>query len=152
MLPRVEYSVTVPVPVDVAFRAFQNLERLLHGGICEDVSWVEGEPWQVGSRLRYHFVRPIRTTVAAVVTSIHAPLSISLINHAVGVTTEQNVTFAPDPRGGTRVRMTMDFVGKSTELSASAIHEALTFVTKNALDSVAALCKRRASSTRATGK
>jgi hypothetical protein len=150
MLPRVEYSVTVPVPVDAAFKAFQNLERLLHGGICNDVSWVEGKPWQAGSRVRYDFVRPIRTVVTAVVTSISPPRAISLINHAVGVTTEQNVTFGPDPKGGTRIRMTMDAVGKSTELSESAIHEALAFVTKNALDSVAALCRRRSPS--ATGK
>jgi len=46
--------------------------------------------------------------------------------------------------------MTMDFVGKSTELSESAVRDAITFVTKDALDSVVALCRRRSSS--GTGK
>jgi len=54
MLPRIEYSVSVPVPVDAAFRAFQNLERLLHRGIYNEASWIEGRPWEVGSRLRHH--------------------------------------------------------------------------------------------------
>jgi hypothetical protein len=35
MVPRVEYSVAVPVPVDAAFKAFQDLEHLLHRGISE---------------------------------------------------------------------------------------------------------------------
>ena len=146
MLPRVEYSVTVPVPVDAAFQAFQDLERLLHRGIYDEALWIEGAPWQVGSRLRYVVGRPVRATVSAVVTSINPPHSISLLNHGLGVTAEQHVYFGPDLKSGARVRMTMDFVGKPSELSESALHEVVTFITRDALDTMAALCQRRASS------
>jgi hypothetical protein len=146
MLPRVEYSVTVPVPVDAAFQAFQDLERLLHRGVYDEALWIEGAPWQVGSRLRYVIVQPIRTTISAVVTSMSPPRAMSLLNHGLGITAEQNVYFDPDLKGGTRVRMTMDLVGKSSELSESAVHEAVTFIIKDGLDNVAALCRRRASS------
>jgi hypothetical protein len=143
MLPRVEYSVTVPVPADAAFRAFQDLERLLYRGIYDEATWVEGAPWQVGSRLRYVLVQPVRATVSTVVTSINPPHAVALLNHALGITAEQHVSFVPDLKGGTRVRMTMDFVGKSSELSENAVHDAIAFVTKDALDSMAALCQRR---------
>jgi hypothetical protein len=146
VLSRVEYSVTIPVPVDAAFQAFQNLERLLHRGIYDEASWVEGKPWQVGSRLRYVVVQPIPTTISAVVTSISAPRTISLLNHALGVTAEQNVSFGPDLKGGTRVRMTMELVGKSSELSEAALHDAVTFLAKDTLDSVVVLCQRGPSS------
>jgi len=146
MLPRVEYSVTVPVPVDAAFHAFQNLDRLLHRGIYEEASWVEGAPWAVGSRIRYVLVQPVGATISAVVNSISPPRAISLLNHALGVTAEQNVSFGPDLKGGTRVRMTMDLVGKSTELSESEVQEAITFVIRDALDTMAALCGQRYSS------
>jgi hypothetical protein len=146
MLPRVEYSVTVPVRVDAAFQAFQDLERLLHRGIYDEAAWIEGVPWQVGSRLRYVIAQPVRATVSAVVTSISPPRAISLLNHALGVTAEQNVSFGPDLKGGTRVRMTMDFVGKPSELSENAVHEAVIFIVKDALDTLAVLCRRRASS------
>lgn len=146
MLPRVEYSVTVLVPVDAAFQAFQDLDRLLHRGVYDEALWIEGAPWQVGSRLRYVIVQPIHTTISAVVTSISPPRAMSLLNHGLGITAEQNVYFDPDLKGGTRVRMTMDLVGKSSELSESAVHEAVTFIIKDALDNVAALCRRRASS------
>ncbi|MBZ5665529.1 MAG: SRPBCC family protein [Acidobacteriia bacterium] len=149
MLPRVEYSVTVAVPVDAAFQAFLNLERLLHRGIYDEALWVEGVPWQVGSRLRYVISQPVRTIVSGVVTAISPPRAISLLNHALGITTEQHVSFGPDLKGGTRVRMTMDLVGTSSELSDNAVLAAVTFVTRDALDTMAALCQRRPSS--ATG-
>ena len=103
MLPSVEYSVTVPVPVDVAFHAFQNLDRLLNRGIYEEAAWTEGAPWQVGSRVRYLVVKPVRATISAVVMAISPPRSIDLINHALGVTAEQHISFGPDLKGGTRI-------------------------------------------------
>ncbi len=146
MLPRIEYSVTVPVSVDAAFQAFLDLERLLHRGIYDEAAWVEGKPWQAGSRLRYVVAKPVPCTISTVVNSISPPRAISLLNHALGVTAEQNVSFGPDLKGGTRVRMTMDFVGTPSELPEKTLHEAVTFVVKDALDTVAALCQRRASS------
>ncbi len=146
MLPRIEYSVTVPVSVDAAFQAFLDLERLLHRGIYDEAAWVEGKPWQAGSRLRYVVAKPVPCTISTVVSSISPPRAISLLNHALGVTAEQNVSFGPDLKGGTRVRMTMDFVGTPSELSEKDLHEAVTFVVKDALDTMAALCRRRASS------
>jgi hypothetical protein len=146
MLARIEYSVAVPVSVDTAFQAFLDLERLLHRGIYDEAAWVEGKPWQVGSRLRYVVSKPVQTTISAVVSSISPPRAISLLNHALGVTAEQNVSFGPDLKGGTRVRMTADFIGTPSEVSESALHDAVTFVVKDALDTMAALCQRRASS------
>ena len=145
MLPRIEYTVTIPVPVDAAFHAFQNLDRLLHRGIYQEVSWVEGQPWQVGSRLRYVVLQPVQTTIGAVVNSLSPPRAISLLNHALGITAEQNVTFGPDLKGGTRVRMTMELVGQSSELSEEALHDAVMFLTRDALDTLVDLCRRRAS-------
>ena len=146
MLSRIEYSVCVPVPVDAAFHAFQDFKRLLHRGVYSEASWIEGEPWQVGSRARYVLVQPVETTISAVVTAISAPRAVSLLNHAMGVTADQHVSFGPDLKGGTRVRMTMDLVGKSTELSESATQEAVTTITRDALDTMVALCQRRAPS------
>jgi hypothetical protein len=149
MLPRVDYAVSVPVSVDAAFRAFQDFERLLHRGIYTEAAWIAGEPWQVGSRVRYVISHPVEATISAVVTSISPPRAVSLLNHALGVTAEQHVSFGPDLKGGTRIRMMMNLIGKSTELSDSAVHDAVTLITRDALDTVVALCRRPASS--ATG-
>jgi len=142
VLPRVEYSVVVPVSAERAFRAFCTLDRLLHRGVYEEASWVEGKPWQAGSRIRFVTLAPVKTTIAAVVTSYRPDRSIGLLNHAVGITVEQWVTFDPESKGGARVRMTMEFVGKSSELSDDAVEQAITFYTHDALDSMAALCSQ----------
>jgi hypothetical protein len=138
----IDYFVTVPVPVDVAFRAFQNLDRLLKRGIYEEATWVEGAPWQVGSRIRYVLVKPVRATISAVVTAISPPRSVDLLDHALGVTAEQHVSFGPDLKGGTRIRITMELVGKSTELSDRDLEKTANFVTRDALDTVVEYCRR----------
>lgn len=142
MLPRFDYSVSVPASVDAAFHAFQDLDRLLHRGIYEEASFVEGQPWHVGSRLRYVVIKPVKATITAVVNSLSAPRAITLLNHALGITAEQQVTFGPDLEGGTRVRMTLVCVGEPTELPENVIQEAVTFLVKDALDTVVALCNR----------
>jgi len=141
MLPRIEYSVVVPVSAELAFRAFQDFERLLHRGIYEEASWTEGEPWRVGSRIRYVVSKPVKATISSVVTTCEPPIFIGLLNHSLGVTAEQQVFFAV-AAGGCRVRMTLDFVGKSPDLTEEALKEALTFVTHDALDTMSAVCQQ----------
>jgi hypothetical protein len=151
MLPRVEYSVTIPVSVDTAFHAFQDFNRLLHRGIYEEASWIEGKPWEVGSRLRYVVIKPVQATISAVVNSSSPPRAISLLNHALGIVADQQVTFGPDLKGGTRVRMTLEFVGEPTELPESVVQEAAAFLAKDALDTLATLFDQRRGSS-ASGK
>ena len=143
MQPDVDYSVNVPVPVDVAFASFQNLDRLLNRGIYTEAVWTDGAPWQAGSRLRYAIAKPVPATVSAVVTAISAPRAVDILNHALGITAEQHVSFGPDLKGGTRIRMTMTLIGKSAELSESEVKQAVTFIARDALDSVVADCQRR---------
>jgi hypothetical protein len=138
MLSPVEYSVTIPVSVDAAFHAFQDLNRLLHRGIYQEASWTEGKPWEVGSRLRCVVIKPIQTTIFAVVSSLSPPRAISLLNHALGIVADQQVTFGPDLKGGTRVRMTLEFVGQPTELPEKVIQEGATFLAKDVLDTLSA--------------
>jgi hypothetical protein len=146
MLSRIEYSVVVPVPAAEAFRAFCDLERLLHRGIYGEASWIDGPPWKVGSRIRYVVSVPIQATILSVVTSCDPPRSVGILNHALGITAEQNVTFVPDPKVGTRVFMTMDFVGKSPDVSETVIQQSITFFTRDALDTMASLSKQRSAS------
>lgn len=143
MLTSIDYSVTVPVPVDVAFRAFQNLDRLLHRGVYEKAAWTEGAPWQVGSRLQLVLVHPLRATISAVVATISPPRSVDLLGHALGITAEQHVSFGPDLRGGAHVRIHMNFIGETSEVPETDLQLAATFIAHDTLDTVAAYCEQR---------
>lgn len=134
MLPRVEYSVTAPASLEKVWLAFSDLSRLLGRGIYSEAVWTEGEPWQVGSRLRYVVQQPVQATVTAVVTLSEPPLKVGLINHSLGITAQQMVTFSQVRPNTTRVIMTMDFVGESTSPTPIDVAEALRFLTHDALD------------------
>lgn len=131
----------MPVSVDAAFRAFQNFDRLLHRGIYSEIAWTEGKPWETRSRLRFVLEKPIPAEISAVLASISSPRALVLIYHALGVTAEQHVTFGPDLKGGTRLHVTIEFVGKSKEFSEETVHDVISFLAKDALDSVAETCR-----------
>lgn len=141
MLPAVQYSVRVPVSVDDAFHAFQDLNRFLNRGVYDAAAWVEGQPWQVGSRLRFSILQPRRGTISAVVTAISPPRSIDLIYHGLEVTGEYHVTFGPDLTGGTRIRASINLIGRTKDMSEAELHKLVTFLMKDGIDSVAAFCQ-----------
>ncbi len=138
MLPRVEYSVTAPASPEKVWLAFSDLSRLLGRGIYSEALWIEGVPWQVGSRLRYLVLQPVQATVSAVVTVSEPPLKVGLINHSLGVTAQQLVTFSRVNPNTTRVMMTMEFVGESTSPTPFDVSEVLRFFTHDALDTMLA--------------
>jgi len=72
--------------------------------------------------------------VSAVVSLSEPPFKVGLINHALGVTAQQLVTFSQVNPNTTRVMMIMDFVGESTSPMPIDVAEALRFFTHDALD------------------
>lgn len=136
MLPRVEYSVTAPASPEQVWLAFSDLTRLLGRGIYSEAVWTEGMPWSVGSRIRYVVLQPVEATVSAVVSLSEPPFKVGLINHALGITAQQLVTFSRVNPNITRVMMTMEFVGESTSPTPIDVTEALRFFTHDALDTM----------------
>ncbi|HZE26065.1 MAG TPA: SRPBCC family protein [Terriglobales bacterium] len=136
MFSRIEYSVTARTTPEKLWEAFSDLNRLLNRGIYSEATWTEGKPWEKGSRLRYGVMQPRPAAITAVVTLAEPPYRITLLNHALGVTAEQVVTFTKAPNGLTRVTMAVDFVGRSQELAALEVTEAIQFLTHDALDTM----------------
>jgi hypothetical protein len=141
MLPLIEYSVTAQAAPEELWTAFCDLSRLLGRGIYSEATWTQGQPWQVGSRLRYVVAHPIKATVSGVVTFSEPPSKVGLLNHALGVTAQQLVTFTRLGQN-TRVVMTLEFVGESNSPEPIDIPEALRFFTKDALDTMLARWKQ----------
>jgi hypothetical protein len=138
MLPHIEYSVTARTSPEQLWEAFCDLSRLLNRGTYTDATWIEGQPWQVGSRVRYTLEKPVAAVILSVITAVDPPRRISLINHSLGITADQIVTFYAFPSGTTRVSMVIEFVGESNQLTPQAVVDAIDFLTKDALDSMIA--------------
>ena len=139
MLERVDYSVIVPVPPVLAFRAFCDLDRLLHRDIYAEAAWIEGAPWRMGSRLRYVVQKPVAAVVSALVSSSDPPYSVTLLNHGLGITAEQQVTFAQSG-DSTKARILVEARGTSREISEGDVQHAIEFLAHDALDTMTPLC------------
>jgi hypothetical protein len=135
MESRVEYSVTAPGTPAQLWEAFCDLTRLLGRELYSEARFVQGEPWRVGSRIRYVIERPVKATVSAVVTLCEPAVKVGLLNHALGITAQQLVTFTPLP-DSTRVTMIMDFVGESTSPVPVDVGATLQFFCQDALDTM----------------
>ena len=79
----------------------------IYGGI----SWAKGKPWAPGSRLRIEIIRPVKAVVDHVITICSPAEHVAWIDHALGNTMEQWVTFDALPDGGTRVHTWAEVAG-----------------------------------------
>jgi polyketide cyclase/dehydrase/lipid transport protein len=108
----VEYSIVTKASAQIAWDLFCDTSKWnLLPNTYGNVRWIEGEPWTPGSRLAFEVLQFGRVQVEQVITSCQPPRRVGWINHALGVTIEQWVTFDPDPGGGTRVSVWADFAG-----------------------------------------
>ena len=144
MLQRVDYSVIVPVPPVLAFRAFCDLKRLLNRDIYSEATWIQGAPWREGSRLRYKVMKPMETSITAVVTTCDPPYAVSVLNHGLGITADQHVTFRATSAMSTTVRMVVEALGTSREIPEAEVQQAIEFLAHDALDSIVPACEQLA--------
>ena len=151
MLQRVDYSVIVPVPPILAFRVFCDLNRLLKRGIYSEAVWIQGAPWHEGSRVRYTVIKPMATVITAVVTTCEPPHAISVLNHGLGITADQHVTFRSNSAESTTVRMVVEALGTSREMSEDQVQRAIEFLAHDALDSIVPGCEQLAKQAAGSG-
>src|SRR5215470_14313580 len=144
MLQRVEYSVVVPVPPVLGFRAFCDLNRLLNRGIYAEAVWIQGAPWHEGSRIRYVLAKPVAAVITAVVTTCEPPHAISVLNHWLGITADQHITFRPTTAQSTTARMVVEALGTSRDISEQEVQHAIEFLAHDALDSIIPACEHLA--------
>jgi hypothetical protein len=79
--------------------------------IYGDIRWSKGKPWTPGSRLKIDIVHPVKATVDHVITICTPPEQVAWIDHALGNTMEQWVTFEPVADGRTRVHTWAEITG-----------------------------------------
>lgn len=88
-----------------------------------DIRWLSGEPWSSGSRLQISLVRPVRTTVDHVITLCRPGEYVAWIDHYLGNTMEQWVSFRPQLDGGTNVHTWAELVGPDSAARGRRMRE-----------------------------
>jgi len=94
----------------------------------------------MGSRLRYAVRKPVAAVVSALVSSSNPPYSVTLLNHGVGITAEQQVTFHPQSGDSTKARIIVEALGTSHDISEADVQRAIESLVHDALDTITPLC------------
>ncbi|MGC2697892.1 MAG: hypothetical protein WA738_19050 [Candidatus Angelobacter sp.] len=112
--------------------------------IYGNIHWTKGKPWQVGSRLRIEIVRPVKTTVDHVITVCTPAEQVAWIDHTLGNTMEQWVTFDTLEDGRTRVHTWAEVTGSTRIVDGHDLSEFLRTFIQGWYDRFCAACDRLA--------
>ena len=123
-MERFEYSVVTRAPRCLAWQIFSDWRRwprFSEG--YGDIRWVKGSPWQAGSRLLIDVLHPVRATVDHVITVCSPPEFVAWIDHALGNSMEQWVTFHDLGDGGTRIHTWAEIAGPTRHVDGLDVHD-----------------------------
>ncbi len=108
-----------------------------------ELSW-NGKPWAIGSRLKIELLSPVHAHVDHVITGFEDGRKIGWLDHALGVTMEQWVTFAESSPGITLLHTWGDFVGTPSSLviADQPVEQLVKTFIKNWYGSFSAACEQ----------
>jgi hypothetical protein len=140
-MEHLEYTVFTKASPSLAWEMFCNYRLWPRfADIYGDIRWSKGKPWTAGSRLKIEIVRPTKATVDHVITICSPARQVAWIDHVLGNTMEQWVTFEALSDGRTRVHTWADITGSSPFLSARALSDFVRAFIRQWYDSFCQAC------------
>jgi len=143
-----EFQVVLNSPLATVFAIYVDTDRWRNRNLFGDIRWVQGKPWEEGSRLRIETRSPIRTTVDQVLQHFEPERSVVYLSHVFGITCETRVTFTADSETQTVINVGMELVGATSRTLGFALEPAITKATKGFFEELRKECE--AESRRAT--
>jgi hypothetical protein len=136
-----DFQVVVDCPLEIVFDVYADIERWRHRNLFGDIKWVQGNPWEEGSRLRIETLAPIRTTVDQVVQHFSPKESVSYLSHVLGITIETRIHFTDIPPQQTAIRVGMQLVGTLSRSLGFAIEPAIARSTRGFFEELSKECE-----------
>ncbi|HUN88395.1 MAG TPA: SRPBCC family protein [Terriglobales bacterium] len=142
---RFSYEVIVKASPKLAWEIFSDWRRWhTFSNVYGRLEWTKGQPWTVGSRLSIEVLRPVQTTIDHVITHCDPAERVGWIDHAMGVTVEQWVSFEPRNESGTIVRATGEIVGSEPQLARTSLLEFFQDFTRQWYEAYREVCNQLA--------
>jgi hypothetical protein len=136
-----DFQVDLNCPLETVFAIYVDTERWRNRNLFGEIRWVQGKPWDEGSRLRIETRSPIKTTIDQVVQHFKAKESVSYLSHVLGITCETRVTFTPVSPSRTAVNVVMQLVGTASRALDFALAPAITKATKGFFEELRKECE-----------
>ncbi len=124
MAIRLEYAISAKCRPEQAWEKFSKIEQWpWWSPVIGKAKWVEGQPWQVGSRFYMEVGRPKTCAVKAVITESAPPNRMAWRARFTGATAQHWFSFEPQPDGSTLLKTWEDFHGWGTLFMTGGIRE-----------------------------
>jgi hypothetical protein len=139
-----DFQIVLQCPLETVFSIYVDIDRWRNRNLFGDIRWVQGKPWEEGSRLRIETRVPVRSTVDQVVQHCSPNESVSYLSHVFGMTCETRVTFTRVSVRETAINVVMQLVGAPSRALGFALAPAITKATKGFFEELRKECEAAA--------
>lgn len=139
-----EFQIVLKCPLETVFSIYVDTDRWRNRNLFGDIRWVQGKPWEEGSRLRIETRVPIRSNVDQVVQHCSPNESVSYLSHVFGMTCETRVIFTAVSVHETVINVVMQLVGTPSRALGFALAPAITKATKGFFEELRKECEAAA--------
>jgi len=123
---RLEYSTTAKCRPDHIWKKFEHVEQWAWWNrVLGPCRWMNGNPWQKGSRFHMELVKPRRMTFQPVILECSPPNKVGWVGKGSGMTGEHWFSFELQPDGTTLMKQWEDFSGFSTLFLGDGMKQAI---------------------------
>jgi len=140
-MPSFEFQVALNSPLETVFAIYVDTDRWRNRNLFGDIRWVQGKPWEEGSRLRIETRSPIRSTIDQVVQVFEPRRKVVYLSHVFGITCETRVTFTPVSETQTAINVGMELVGTTSRALGFALEPAIMKATKGFFEELRRDCE-----------
>jgi hypothetical protein len=147
-----DFQAVLNCPLHLVFRIYTDVERWQNRNLFGDIRWVEGKPWEKGSRLHIEARVPFRTTVEQVVRDCVPNERVSYRARVHGIRCETRVTFVRVSEQQTAVNIAMELDGTATRALEFAVEPFLVKSTRSFLSELRKDCESAARNLRPQGE
>jgi hypothetical protein len=145
-----DFQIVLKSPLDTVFSIYVDIDRWRNRNVFGEIRWVQGKPWEEGSRLRIETLKPVRANVEQVVQHFIPKDSVSYLSHVFGMTCETRVIFTPVSSSQTAIHVVMNLVGTPSRALGFALAPAITKATKGFFEELRKECEAASRGTAAT--
>lgn len=140
-----DFQLVLNCPLATVFALYVDTDRWCNRNMFGEIRWVQGVPWEPGSRLCIEVRHPIHTTVDQVVQRFEPNESVTYLSHVIGITCETRVNFVPASPQQTAINVSMQLVGTASRALGFALEPAIAKSTKGFFEELRKDCERACS-------
>jgi hypothetical protein len=144
---RFQYSVTTKASARGAWEVFSDWRKWnSFANIYGEVKWLEGEPWNVGSRMEIEVLRPVEVVIDHLIICCEPAREIGWIDKALGITIAQWVEFEKEGVERTRVNTWGEITPPGAKVAGRTVEQLVSTFTETWYENFRLACDQAVSS------